>query len=703
MKYSVVSDELIRIIKDCMEVDPISKLPLFNGRKFFEEWFYIYGKAYLFTFKNHLGITDLQYAELYALVRQYTTIDVEHKISAHDILFHGSFDFKKTLQASVDSYIDGYSAVSEINWDAFTEIYNTLLNSSVILDARYCSCSILLPPTLFLKLSQICIQSGYIDSCGLQIYAKRIEKVQSNILVRKLISYLEKRKSKKASNNRPKKIKFKVWAHENSSANENNGKGIETLKIYLHKVKLGKLKISTVVDDQIINNPLLNAQLVFNLENEENTDGIIWIIQDRSVDYHLGHNYPGNKRFLICFHQIYKNCNPLHIFNENKPAWVAPITIPHSLLGAMVNITRPWRNAKTHIHDPFCGTGSLILEMLKDESVIATGSDLAVETNFLLQDNIKYLSDASQFVSNLHDLNDVKDFNLLDINKFIGEKQNLSFTGIGDSLTKGKLKKALQLFLQILEDSNYDSKSGATPEYEFKNCLEELQQFSVQERLFFYIALRAQKNKVDENDTNIAFSKHFINEATVLADQFKVYKNWFVTQKFNGEGPDLPMNLIRQDHHISMRLSVSPQAFSSSNINDAVENKDAAISENFEDDAYDVVVTDPPYGFNTDEAAVVLAKMYASFIKVWLKKIKPKGHLVICLPQETYNGQILPYCTNASLITSMVISAAAEIKRQIILPAKVMPSYSPGLAPPYYWISDKVLKRVVLYFQVDVI
>jgi 16S rRNA G966 N2-methylase RsmD len=699
---------LKEIIKKLAEKNPNESPLHIDSNEFFKEWYYEHGNAYLFTFKNHLGVTDLQYAELYSLIKQYTTTDIKHDKPVTDILFHGSQDFKKTFQEIVDAFIEGSNAKTGINWDSFTELYESLLNNSVILDARYGSCTLLLPPTLHLKLSQVCAQSGYIDSCGKQIYAKRIDKARSSKLIDRLSSYLLARISKTDRRPAVGKIKFGLWAFENFLKNELNEKGIEALKIYAHKVKIGNEKISTVVNKIRDDVPFLRDHLEFGIESNETTDGTIWILQDRSIDYKSNDNHVGNKRYLLCYHQFFKNCNPLHIFNENKPAWVAPITIPHSLLGAMVNITRPW-SSETLIHDPFCGTGSLILEMLKDDQSIATGSDNAVETTFLFKDNISFLSDENiiyynnVFLSHIIN-NQNKPFVLKNLLEFKNCQETLKIDQFYEERIEEYITPALSLFLKIVnETEHFDFEKGAVPEYDFSKSLPALEKLDIKARLVFYITLRAQKNKSDAHSDDCFFSTEFIKEAVKLHSQFSIYRKWIRLKKTEQHHPVLTDVLTKQKHSKFTQLSVSPSTLQNSYAlcESRVKQNDAADDAAYEDGSFDVVVTDPPYGFNTDEESLKLAKLYNDFLKVWIKKIKPKGHLVICLPQETYNGQALPFCTNASLVTSTIISAAAQLGKQIILPARVMPSYSPGLKPPYYWKSDKVLKRVVLHFQID--
>ncbi|OOG85160.1 hypothetical protein B0E41_08645 [Hydrogenophaga sp. A37] len=116
-------------------------------------------------------------------------------------------------------------------------------------------------------------------------------------------------------------------------------------------------------------------------------------------------------------------------------------------------------------------------------------------------------------------------------------------------------------------------------------------------------------------------------------------------------------------------------------------------------DLYDCIVTDPPYGFNTEEDSSTLAKLYYRFLRKWIARIKPDGHLVLCLPQEAYNGQPLPSCTNPQIVISQILAIAIELNRTAFLPVRSLASNSPGSTAPYYWESAKVLRRTILHFQ----
>ena len=703
----------------------------FDDEAFFNDWFYRQGRAYAILFKRHLGITDLQYAELYPLIRQYTFLVEDGKKPiegrgkrAQNLMFHNTDDFKRTVRNIIDPFLESTPTESQLDLTALSGAYDSLLRYSVILDSRYGSCCLLVPPCLSLSLGEVCAQSGYIDSCGPQIYARSIESGSPADFVRCLSEYQKKR----LENKHEGRVRFAVWAYEHFPAKpEHRGEilrdGIETLRLHQDKVRLGRQKLWPVVKSHIENDSQFKDWLHIAHANDPNQpepakfDGTIWLLQDRSVEY-SPRIHPGNKRFLICYHQVFKNCNPLHLFDENKPAWVGPVTIPHSLLGAMVNISRPWPNrpgqTKFRVHDPFCGTGSIVLEMLKDSSVLATGGDLATETPLLLADNIEFLAATDDelrlWASTL------KTIGTLIVGKATIDELVADPTSLADSdqkisrLIKTKFQRSISLLLKLKRDSR---EGGDVPEYKFTGeIVSELQAEALDCRLFFYVALRAELSHASAGGRgDHKWGMGFEMEAKQLAGQLDVYAQWKDREDSKSIRPYLPGTFARREAPYYMQLSVAPSVFvkakleleeaRKNSLRGLVNTEDATDAYDHVDNSYDLVVTDPPYGFNTEESVVELALMYAKLVKVWVKKVAPKGHLVICLPEETYNGQVLPFCTSASLVTVQVLAAVADIGKKVISTAKVHPSSAPGLAPPYYWGSEKALRRVVLHFQLD--
>jgi hypothetical protein len=77
---------------------------------------------------------------------------------------------------------------------------------------------------------------------------------------------------------------------------------------------------------------------------------------------------------------------------------------------------------------------------------------------------------------------------------------------------------------------------------------------------------------------------------------------------------------------------------------------------------------------------VNLPTLYSEFIEAAIAALRHRGHLIICLPGESYTGRALPYCTGNGLITNQVLIKAKASNKRIYVPARSLPSKL--LVPP---------------------
>src|SRR5581483_7858763 len=112
------------------------------------------------------------------------------------------------------------------------------------------------------------------------------------------------------------------------------------------------------------------------------------------------------ERFYHCYEQEFKNSSPFHPFDENKPAWRAHTTLPHTLTAAMINIALPYRGSSTvNLCDPFVGSGTTVIEAAKYPYIAPTGSDNDPLVPQLAFDNAEFFGlDAAELRGLLGDL-----------------------------------------------------------------------------------------------------------------------------------------------------------------------------------------------------------------------------------------------------------------------------------------------------------
>jgi hypothetical protein len=122
----------------------------------------------------------------------------------------------------------------------------------------------------------------------------------------------------------------------------------------------------------------------------------------------------------------------------------------------------------------------------------------------------------------------------------------------------------------------------------------------------------------------------------------------------------------------------------------------------------DIIVTDPPYGFNTIEAAESMVDTYQKFMHESLSALKDRGQLILCLPDESHNGQSIPGYAQAEWFDREIRAMARKIGSD---PARykfecdIFPAYSEELSNSFgsrglFWRSERALTRKVLHYMV---
>jgi RMKL-like, methyltransferase domain len=99
---------------------------------------------------------------------------------------------------------------------------------------------------------------------------------------------------------------------------------------------------------------------------------------------------------------------------------------------------------------------------------------------------------------------------------------------------------------------------------------------------------------------------------------------------------------------------------------------------------FDLIITDPPYGFNTDpKSAGEFARFYTEAVHLMVKSTKDSGQIVLCLPEQAQTGQRVPYFATKSVVVPEVMLSANEDGKEVIKEAYIKP-YPPEIfGPPY--------------------
>lgn len=116
---------------------------------------------------------------------------------------------------------------------------------------------------------------------------------------------------------------------------------------------------------------------------------------------------------------------------------------------------------------------------------------------------------------------------------------------------------------------------------------------------------------------------------------------------------------------------------------------------------YDAIITDPPYGFNTDEHYWEMADFVSVMVELLIRALKPTGgQLVLAAPSVSFSGKgIMPF-VRADYLAREIVQTCSKLHRECIKPAVVLPGNLANLQPPYYWVAEKSLERKILHFWI---
>lgn len=689
-----VASQLATCIEQALAVDTHD----FQWDVFFRLWFRERGTPAFFLFKRHLGVTNAQYVELLALLRSHIRHSETGKSREH-LLFHTTEQVKLTVVDAVNSLIEGPSADRKRQAEAFAKQYVDIFASTVAMDMFYCSCAVFLPPGTSVDLVEVCGRAGYIHSVGKSVYIRNINKAKHKDFDASLRAHLA------LVDRAELPVPFVVYAHEDftghdKEAKEQIGRGIDHTKLHVEKMSMGAYRLSQIVQDM---RKAFDGQLSipepgpYTQKHDFKTPKTLWLICDRSIDP-TNAMVAGRDRYYICYQQMAKSENPFFFFDENKPAWKSHTTLPHSLTAALINATGP-HGPVAALCDPFGGTGTTWLEAKRlDPQMRIRCSDISPAAALMVKDNLAF------FLADAEELRVLRDL-LVDIEGAVTKGGNLFADGgeeqrsfeFGTSLVETSGTSAYLYAISLLHELRIDQ---PTEDQEFVLSLDfvaRLEKMATTSRLLFYIALRAElRYQGGYKRKSVTFEKAFLNSLHELIEQ----TNQLVQVReimSNAQAEKTGSWLTYRGNYSDLVVPV----FFSLRFQDVLKDVEKEVfvqdARKLEPNSLDVIICDPPYGFNTTEDQENLAELYVGFLESAIRALRNRGQLIICLPAESYTGRDLPYCTRSGLITNQVLVKARLLGKEAIFPAQSVPSRI--FLPPYYWEAERALRRVILHFH----
>ena len=687
-----------QILTDCILGSISEDSREFQWDLFFLKWFRSHGTPTFFLFHRHLGVTNTQYIELFSLLELHCRKSTKYHPTQH-YLFHTTEQFRSLLLENINIFLDTSEENQRAQVTAFAEIYEELFASSIVVDMFYCSCAVFLPPGLTLDLSQMTSDAGYIHSAGRSVFIRNFDKSKRNHFENSIDTYL----AQVPEDELP--IRFVVYAHEDFSAYDRSSRsqierGIQNVKLYVDKLNMGIYGLSKIVDDmrhkfkKRLTIPEPGSYIEMHAFNTKKT---LWLINDRSISTGDSRN-PGRSRYYICYEQLVKNENPLVIFDENKPAWKSHTTLPHTLTAALLNITRSTWSCDGKLCDPFGGTGTTWFEakrLVPEVEIQCTDKDAV--TQRIVEDNVLFFSLETPHLESIG-------IRLKKLQRAVTASertpvdepiQELLDLGIGVQITNetdhyASAKSLLEELKneQPSQEQEFEMSSG------FVERLERAEFFT---RFVFYVCLRAELRFGGGYARKaITFEKAFSDSIDELTEQIQhlVSLRRHIDVGFISENGNYVTCSGRYSESVIPSEFIGKIGSGVRDIRDEVFSRDAC---RLPEDAFDAIICDPPYGFNTSIDHLELTRLYSKFLDVALKSLKRRGHLILCLPAQSYTGRDLPLCTKSDLVVNQVLTKAGKMDREVILPGRNIPRSD--FVPPYYWEADRALRRVILHFQ----
>lgn len=695
---------------------------------FFENWFTFNGKTYNFIFKQNLFVTNLQFRELIDLIR----LNVKKGNERPQINFMTTHEFIDLTSNIIESFIDEKilknlrnkqitSSKIQDSLQIICDNYSNLFENTIIIDAFYTSCIVSVPNSLELDIQKICFQSGYIHSCGENIYTRNMKKAKYDNFVDKLAHYLKDYKEP---------LNFIMYTHEDFPVknklyvNDFQKHGLDEIKFFLEKFYMQNISLIQIVEN-LKTDERLKDKIKIIKKNEakgSNSDECIWMIIDRSIGNDL--KYPGEKKYYICYKQMYINENPFHIFDENKPGWINSVTIPHILVGAMLNIARgecPNNGQKKYkVIDPFVGTGTTFLEALKYDDIGFEGGDKCRIAKTVTQINMQFFSLDVFTLKKLREL-------LLDYIKILDPdiyNDIIKEVGAGDKDVQGNDRMLISNIQNALSENqdlfitkeevfvqNFPSLtktlSEAIKKNKFSKEMEWLKGKNKECILQILILLTWRTYKYNEfryaKATYCDLVKDSANEFKGFIYRLSSYihlrdrsKNGTIDTAGNSimvmfQGKYTKACTIN-NIHIGEKIETS--TFRIKQEIDVLE-----FLKQFEDDKVDIIITDPPYGFNTEEEKAQFSKLYIEFIDAMVKTMNNGGQIIMCLPSISYSGKAVNVFAQKEIVSRQFMIAAQKNDMIIAMNDDNFPNPKEIYSFPFYWDSEKALRRDIVRFQ----
>ncbi|GHV93550.1 hypothetical protein AGMMS50268_40530 [Spirochaetia bacterium] len=706
-----------------------------NDKTIFNLWFRCYGEAYTFVYKQNLHVTNIQHVELLMLLKKFC-----NSVNNDALSFISSRDFLNRIEKILFNFVEKdeidqarkdrlLSPVLENKLLHISTLYNDLFEHLIVVDPYYCTSAVFLPHNLTIDIEKICYFSGYIHSCGENIYTRNMLKASKE----QFCNNLERFKEDIEKEEKYENMRLMLYTHEDFTPYDRSigdpddflKNGLDNIKFYMEKYYMQKEPLWDVFE--FIKNDS-NLGTFYNVmpsgdyrrTEEYFTETSVWLIIDYSVGDSL--QFPGDDKYYICYHQSHKNENPFHLFDENKPGWIDHVTIPHTLSGAMLNIAILLCGNKRPLTaiDPFVGTGTTYLEALRHNDLDFSGSDISGLSRIATKDNLRFFCimqyDLKKLILFLVQILEKKDKNI-----FIPDSVHIEYVQ-NDVLDT--IIIALDNNLQIMYDFVSDKDFNDIKEQDFiswtkmyaDNILKESHQEKITikrdkllfaTRILIYTMIKAHKrNAYAILRARKEWKEAFYYELKELYSRTIAFKKQYYRMNSNGRHLNSNDALIIYSAPFSKAVSLNPlYVFKKSmKLSEDTIEPECDISDRLnelisEGKKFDIILTDPPYGFNTDEDKMKFSQLYLEILPKLVEILSNNGIIMLCLPAHSHSGKGVDYFVQKEIISLQLNIAAIANNKVLHENIEINKANHKVYTTSLYWDSEKALKRDIVCFQ----
>jgi hypothetical protein len=295
---------------------------VFERGRFFNSWFKSDpDRCFFFLFKKNLRVTDIQFSELLALIRVHSSSELFDP--TEELQFLSVSEFYGTVEKMAEAFLLDPNR-REAGCELIADLYQPILARTIAIQGRFGSCEVYLPPELTLDLAAICGSSGYIHSCGYNIYVRAAYKATKQGFLEVLKRCVVSGKKGPPS----KRVYFAVYAHEDfdkgdSELTQEIRHGLDDVKIHLEKFYMGQEREVEIVNGVRKNlgeyleiaepgeSPWRREEVLRDEKANVDPDRTIWLIIDRATTENLGRageigrigqasRHPGETTYFIC-------------------------------------------------------------------------------------------------------------------------------------------------------------------------------------------------------------------------------------------------------------------------------------------------------------------------------------------------------------------------------------------------------------------